>query len=140
MTPLRFRAWHKEKKMFLKEHDFCIYKERPVAVARDISVHSMGGGPDEWGFRSVYGEVKYDDNIILMQSSGLTDKNEPCVEVFEGDIISLDGRVIGNQWENPSLLESDSNLLVTGLGTETWFTTHQEAVARGCLYPKRHAD
>ena len=116
MTPLKFRAWDGKTMWY------------PYAISR-------GGKPMFYDFDEI-GET----TDLVMQSTGLTDKNDPCVDVFEGDIVSPVGKVIGNLWQDPALLEDSSNLLIEGLGTETWVTTHQEAMARGLSYPKRHAD
>ena len=72
------------------------------------------------------------EDFIVEQFTGLTDKNEPSKEVYEHDIVSLDGKVIGNSHENSNLLKDKANLLIQGFGTGAWLTTYAEAVERGC--------
>lgn len=72
------------------------------------------------------------DPKTVSQFTGLTDKNDPPHEVYEGDIISPDGKVIGNEHENRDLLQDEANLLVQGFGTGDWIATYAEAVERGC--------
>jgi hypothetical protein len=121
MAPLRFRAWDKKKNEW-------------------YPLPSWGECEANGDSKNGIMELNNDEYFEWLMSTGLKDKNSPCAEVFEGDILSFDGKVIGNQWQNPSLLEDSSNLLVEGLGTEDWFATHKEAVDRGCTYPKRHAN
>lgn len=67
----------------------------------------------------------------LMQYTSLKDKNG-LTDVYEGDIIGVDGILKGNQYEDDSLLQDNTNLLIEGFGTKAWLATYKEAVARGC--------
>jgi hypothetical protein len=66
-----------------------------------------------------------------MEWAGLKDKNG-LINIYEGDIIGVDGTMRGNKYENPSLLQDSTNLTVEGFGTKNWWPTYKEAVVRGC--------
>ena len=71
------------------------------------------------------------DNCEIMQFTGLKDKNG-LQDIYECDIIGVDGLVKGNKYENADLLQDSTNLIVEGFGTKSWWATYKEAVARGC--------
>ncbi len=72
------------------------------------------------------------------QSTGLHD-SKGLTELWEGDIIGLDGIKKGDKYENPDLLEDTTNLVIEGMGTKTWRNTEQKAMERGCHYAERNA-
>ena len=72
----------------------------------------------------------------LQQFTGLKDKNKPVPScIYEGDIVSLSGEVIGNKHDTPEIHEKKTNLLIEGIGTKHWRATEKEAMDRGCYYP-----
>lgn len=107
----KFRAWDKERKEWLE----------------DIMLDGLEG-------KLLCSEVAYfKGDYVLMQFTGLLDKNG-SVELYECDIINVDGHYIGNKYESPSLLEIPTNLVVEGLGTKNWRNTETKALKRGCQY------
>lgn len=122
MRPL-YRALTKEGK--LVKGWYCEVFEGKSLIIRDKSILTHPRG------------FIYDfDEVIpesVGQSIGLYDKNG-LTEIYEGDIIGVDGLKKGNQYENTDLLKDQSNLLIQRFGTATWETTNKKAMERGCKY------
>jgi len=114
MREIKFRAWD-GKTMF------------PVAV---LAIAETG-----WDCEKGRGvSIPYQPSIILMQYTGLKDKNG-LTEVYEGDIIDANGIVKGNVYETKcKVYERDVDIIVEGMGTSKWRDTEQAAMERGCKY------
>ena len=84
-------------------------------------------------------EEGYSESIdfTIMQFTGLKDKNMPVNNcLYEGDIVSLDGILIGNIYQNGEILKGNSHIVIEGFGTKNWRTTEQRALDVGCSYSK----
>jgi hypothetical protein len=123
---------------------------------REIKFRGKRINNGEWVYGSLFYETKYtigsDITFIITdftphgfvkfhvdpdsigQLIGLKDKNGNNTCIYEGDIVSLHGTLIGNKYENPDLLKDKTNLLIEGLGTKTWTKTEQEGLGRGLFY------
>jgi len=53
------------------------------------------------------------DSVELVEFTGLKDKNDPCKEIYEGDIIDSNGKVKGNIYE---MDKGKADLVVEGFG------------------------
>lgn len=119
MRPIKFRVWDKKSKEMFHFHQ--------VSTCSEYNLLSFDwdwkrDGVEEPG----YGELEISNDFILMQFSGLLDRNDK--EIYSGDVVQIygygkleiefpfrmlyeaaeesdKGEIIGNIYQNPDLIK-----------------------------------
>ena len=116
----KFRAWDKDERKMISN------------VQRAYDCTLMYDGTEDYVGETNFNEMLQDDKYIIMQYTGLKDKNGEGSCIYEKDFVDLQGNVKGNLYETPELHKDPTYLLIQGFGTKDWLSTYKKAVERGC--------
>ena len=114
MREIKFRAWDKDRKEMLSWENLDVNDREGLVHVVDL----LNG--DEHDF-------------IPMQYTGLKDR-DGLIDIYEGDILGVNGLVEGNKYEAPNLLEGKSNIVVPSITSKEWHPAHKKMLERGCKH------
>lgn len=121
MREIKFRAYHiEQEKMISIENLLSFSNDGDIWINenKQMPLNVFSG----WASK----------DFKLMQYTGLKDKNgDGLTEVYEGDIVSIDGTLKGNIYEND---KEPTDIVIPQLGTKAWADAYKEAVDRGYNY------
>ena len=108
MREIKFRVWDNRHEIMMKLSEVNLYST--IDIISNV----------------------FKDSLNVMQYTGLKDKNgDGLTEVYEGDIISIDGTLKGNIYENE---KEPTDIIIPQLGTKAWADAYKEAVDKGYNY------
>ena len=122
---IKFRAWDKGNE-YDDEEDRKPRMVYGVEKLYDGSITELGG-------HGSFGQLLDEERFVVMQFTGLT-ASDGVTEVYEHDIISGDGLVVGNLYESPQILKEGNHQTIALMGTDAWRVSESVAMGRGCKY------
>lgn len=115
-------------------------------MKRDILFKGKRVDNGEWVFGSLFnalsgltiiengGDSMSDFNFInpetVCQFTGLLDKNDDKILLFEGDLLSLDGKILGNKHET-EIHKRETHIIIPSITSKDWLSAYTFAVDRG---------
>lgn len=128
MNNLKFRVWHKDSKAMNEVYDL---RWRRTGLIAFIEIPDTGG-------REL--EVKVPEEAILMQSTGLKDKNG--VEIFEGDLIESNNHEGKNIFKVEKIVDHTGSRFcfnfIDGDTKGTRLSVHCEVIDTGIIIGNIH--
>lgn len=134
MREIKFRAWDNEGMRMVTENELgeylWVFQNGGIKILAECETAREQGG--ETVFINDWQPI----DAHIMQFTGLHDKNgagDVCL--FEGDILSLDGKIIGNIYEYEiKAHESESYIVVPKITSKAWIRSVQKIMDSGFGY------
>ena len=120
---MKYKVWHIERKEWI--HDTWSIFIDPDGEVWEIE--------ERGSYDRYMSKTWINEKVKVVYATGLQDKNG-IHDLYEGDIIDVNGLKVGNVYETKNVHECTTNHIIAGMGTEKWKDTEHEAIKRGCFY------
>ena len=124
---IQFRAWDLNKELMCTVTELFFDNAGNPTHVEVIRQNDSGTGFDKV-------LIPNGDDLELMQFTGLKDNSVMHTEVYEGDILDVNGIIIGNLYEPPQVHTGGVDCVIAGMGTNAWRESESVAMGRGCEY------
>jgi len=116
----------------MREIKYAGYENGKRVYGTNGDITDETGKQFRYSLNAFFGLVAQGFITNVVEFTGLEDKNgSGLTEVYEGDIISIDGTLKGNIYETN---KEATDIIIPQLGTKAWHSTYKEAVVRGYDY------
>ncbi len=119
MRDIKFRAWDKDRKRMMFDCKWVEYRHSKDGTMIAVNYDRSGN----------------ERQLEVLQYTGLKDKNgSGSAYLYEGDIISDNGKILGNIYESKEVYRKGVDHIVARMGTKEWRESESIAMGFGFNY------